>query len=397
MMEIISPSRREHAGKMIELIGKVFSEPAGYFCMRDFARNNLFYGPYDWEASRIGLLDGRIVAHWGVWGYTMRIGSARVRVGGVGCVTMHADYRKRGLMEQTAWASINAMREAGYDMTMLFGIDDYYDRFGYVNAWADGCYCVQLSDMPSERPTVSLKKFALRRWGDIARLYNRQYARFTGTAVRPTFLRIAQGDQWRSYRWNDAHGKVAGYVVAKRRRDAVECIEQCGDPEKVLRVLAMLARRWRCKEVRFTALPYHSLLCRRLRQGNSRAETYFKRSGGPMIRTLNLRSSLGKLTKELSRRLKKSHVADWQGELLIADRRERVALAIDRSRVEIAAATRSKHTIRGGEHIAQLIIGANEPGEIVEAAGIKVTGDARKLIAILFPNQHPQLCGLDRY
>jgi hypothetical protein len=116
-----------------------------------------------------------------------------------------------------------------------------------------------------------------------------------------------------------------------------------------------------------------------------------------MIRTLNLRSTLGKLTRELSRRLKRSHMAAWRGEVLVADPREKVTLAINRSTVSVAPARKSKHSIRGGEHIAQLIIGSDEPGEIVEAAGIKVTGDARKLIEVLFPNQHPRLCGFDEY
>ena len=396
-LELLAPNRRKHATAMVELIAKVFAGEGGYYKLRDFGRCILLHSPYDWSTSRIGLVDGRIVAHWGACDYIMRIGGARVRVGGVTCVVTDADYRKRGFMNGTGWASVNAMRDAGYDMTILFGIDDYYSRFGYVNAWPGERYLVKPSDLPSEPPAVAPRKFALHRREDIVALYNRYYARFTGTAVRPMFRRVPKARKWEGHVWHDARGAVEGYVVTHRHRDALVCVEYCGDAEEALHVLARLARKWKCREVQFPWLHHESSLCKRIRRGNCRVETDLKRSGGPMIRTLNLRSTLGKLTRELSRRLKRSHMAGWRGEVLVADPREKVTLAINRATVSVAPARKSKHSIRGGEEIAQLIIGSDEPGEIVEAAAIKVTGDARKLIEVLFPNQHPLLCALDEY
>ncbi len=396
-LEVTAPNRRKHATVLIDLIGKVFAKEAGYYTLCDFGRGILLHGTYDWAASRIGLIDGRIVTHWGVCGYTMRIGGARVRVGGVTCVATDAEYRKRGLMDRTGRASLGAMRAAGYDMTMLFGIDDFYDRFGYVNAWSPVRYHVNVSELPSGRPGAAPRKFALRTRDDMVAMYNRAYAGLTGTAVRPTFRRAARAKIWEGYAWHDARGAVAGYVVTCRHRGALVCVEYCGDAEQALRVLATLAARWRCRDVWFTVLHDDTPLCKRLRRGNCRVETHRKRSGGPMVRTLNLSATLGKLTREFARRLKRSHMAGWRGEVLIADPRERVTLAINRSTVSLAPARGSRHGIRGGEGIAQLIIGSDEPGEIVEAAGIRVTGDARTLIEVLFPNQHPRLCALDEY
>jgi len=38
-------------------------------------------------------------------------------------------------MAKTVAATIEAMSQVGYDMTVLFGIPDFYHRFGYVRAW----------------------------------------------------------------------------------------------------------------------------------------------------------------------------------------------------------------------------------------------------------------------
>jgi hypothetical protein len=116
-----------------------------------------------------------------------------------------------------------------------------------------------------------------------------------------------------------------------------------------------------------------------------------------MVRTLNLHSALAKMAGELSRRLKQSHVAGWRGKLLVADARERVALAIGRGRVAISSGGASRHAIRGGEEIARLLIGSDHPGEVMDAGAIRAAGDAAAIAEVLFPAQHPMLNAWDKY
>ena len=116
-----------------------------------------------------------------------------------------------------------------------------------------------------------------------------------------------------------------------------------------------------------------------------------------MIRTINLATALRKMSKELGRRLRASHLADWRGRLLVADGREKVILAMDRSRVRALPSGQTKHAIRGGDEVVQLLIGTDEPEETIRAAGIRLSGDARRLVPVLFPNQHPKIGALDRF
>jgi len=397
-LELIAPDQRVHGEAMIDMIAKSFGR---YFHMRDRCRHGyILQSHYDWQTSRIGLIGGRIVTHYGVWGYSMRIGTARVRVGGIGAVATHADFRKSGLMAKTAQETIQAMSQAGYDMSVLFGIADFYHRFGYVRAWPWRRWTVKTEDLPKDKPTVRVRTFKLsqrEKWRrQMEAIYNREYAMLTGTAVRPTYRTV--GDRRDvCYYWLDRRGRVAGYVAVRRHEDHLRCHETCGNAEQALRILARLARRQGCREVRFESLPYDHPLCRRLRGGNCRVEYTYQKSGGAMIRTLSLRSTLAKLTAELSRRLKDSHLATWRGRLLIADPREKVVLAVNRSEVRLASDKRAANAVCGGEEIAQLLIGADEPGEIIEAGKMKTAGRARELAAVLFPHQHPILMQADRF
>ena len=101
-LQVVTPDPEVHLPEMFEMCAKVFSQNLGYFrCYRWCNDAYIGNSHYDWNTATIGLLDGKIVTHFGIWGYVMRIGSARVRTTGVGLVATHVDYRKRGFMGET--------------------------------------------------------------------------------------------------------------------------------------------------------------------------------------------------------------------------------------------------------------------------------------------------------
>ena len=398
-LTVIAPDRRRHAEAAIDLLAKVFSDMYGYYAMRDWCRDvYVLPAHYDWRASRIGLIGERIVTHYGVWDFRMRIGSARVKVGGIGGVATDNDYRKRGLMDRTARASVEAMRAQGYDMSLLFGIGDFYHRYGYVRAWSEAAFVANVWDLPREAPAARIVRFAPRPQTDLAALYNQCYAATTGTAVRPTYTK--RNNPWFEqpigYKWN-RDGKLAGYVLLNRRGAQIVCGEYCGDAEETLRVLGMLGRRWNCREVRFESLPYGCDLVKKLRWGTSRMEVHHHRSGGPLAALLNLPSALRKMEGELSRRVRRSWLADWRGDLLIADGRDEATLSIESGRVRVGDPGSTRDAIRGGDEVVQLLIGTDNPREVLEAARMRVTGDAARLAETLFPEQAPQMSHADRF
>ena len=396
-LALVAPDPARHGEAICDLVSKTFSGD-GFFESRNHCRNGyILNSAYDWKASRIGLVGDRLVTHFGVWDITMRIGKARVRMGGIGGVSTDPEYRKRGLMARTARAAIAAMRECGYDVSVLFGIRDFYHRFGYVRAWSQCDYIVPAGELPKERPAARLRTLKPGPRDDLVRLYNRASARFTGTAVKPARTRRLWQPFVQGRFWTDARGRMAGYVVFRPRDGRLECREACGDPEQVLRALATVARQSACGEIRLEAMPYDSPLIRRVRWGNCRAETHHARCGGAMVATINLASTLEKMRGELQDRLRASHFASWRGDLVVADARQAATLGINRSHVRVTPGGRSRHAIRGGDRVAQLLIGTDDPAEIIRAARMRTTGDALAMARVLFPNEHPVMGLLDRF
>jgi len=390
---LVRPDPRRHAEAIYDLTGKTFGNYWDW--LADCRKRYFGDGFYDWSASTIGILNGEVVTHWGIWGYDMRIGRSNVRVAGVGGVATHAEMRKRGLMTRTGLAAVEASRQARYDMSVLFGRWDFYDRFGYVASWPWQTYVVSIDRLPKGPAGVKLRKFATESEADIVRLYNCYSAGLTGSAVRPTYVEPRK--TWQRFMWHKGR-TPAGYVIIGRSGTNFELADHAGDAECVLRVVAQLARQRGIKEAKFVALHYHTALARLLRRGYCKVELQYVKSGGAMVRTLELASTLKKISPELSARLKASEMCDWRGKLLIADKREKVALKIGRAKVVAApAAGRFKHAVRGGEEIAQLLIGTEQPREVAEAGRMRLAGDAGKLIEALFPIQYPMLAAPDMF
>jgi predicted N-acetyltransferase YhbS len=398
-LTVRSPDRAADAAAVVELVSMTFGN---YFQIRrESVGFGLLESHYDWAASAVGLVGERIVSHWGVWDYRMRIGRATVRCGGIGSVATHADHREKGYMARTAPHSIAQMRARGYALSILIGIHGFYDRFGYVPAWRESSWRLDRKDLPPFAGRAPrLARVPLAPSPEIVRLHNRWNAGLTGTAVRPTYTKGIY--HWprlapEAWLWRDAAGRAAGHLLVSEDRNVLVALEATGDPDAVLAALGTLAARRGLRELRLETLPYGSALARRLRSLHCRYEQWFVPNGDAMVRVVDLASCLRAMEPELSARLGASELDGYRGTLLVRGPEGAVGLALDRGRVRVVPAAVGRSAVRAGWHLAQLLIGTDDPMETCEAGKIRLSGDAARLVRVLFPAQHPQLQLGDRY
>lgn len=397
----IAPDRRD-ADAVLEVVGRQWPFVSG-----EINSGRITESHYDWATSRIGVVDGQTVTHFGVYEIAMRVGVARLRTAGVQLVTTLADHRGQGLMTDTARAALDAMRAGGYDLSVVCNADEdadgLYRKLGFVSAWPETSVSVAVEDLPPEPPGVEIREYVPGRRPELApilaELHNRENEAVTGTAVRPTYLRTKMPDDGDAgWLWADERGRPLGYVHGARAEHPEPGtfwqVDSAGDPETRLRVLRSLASRSGCATVYFDRQPLRSPLGRRLRRLRCIQHTRHRPTGGWLIRVLNLHSAFEKIAPELSERLARSGT-QWSGALMLSDGEESVALRIEGAHVEIAAWERSPHAVLGGPEIAQLLVGTRDPEATAEAEGTRLTGDAHRLVRVLFPAQDPQMCNED--
>ncbi len=408
MIQIV-PATADRAEELFELCAKCFSGGGGYFRMLEHCRGGYWAGSsYDWPVSLMAVDGGRIVSHFGSWKYRMRVGKARLVTAGIGAVMTHGDYRKRGLVRKL-WAEfLPAIRRAGYDFTILFGIRDLYHRLDYVQVWPNTSCAVKTESLPAGPGDLKMRVVAPQQVlcdrGAVMRIYNRENATRTGTAERPLYT-LAHGlvDKWQCRTLCDAGGRVRGYVVTKADGDELAVLEvgglgrSCG-MARLLAAVRLLARRAGARKVRFADISHDHPVCRALRLGDCSVEMRHSRSGGAMGLVVSLRGCLEAMAGELSDRLARSRMSGFGGTVSIRSADETVSLKLAGGKVRVApGGGRTSHRILAGPSVARLIVGSESPEVLAEQGQVRFRGDALELAEAMFPPQWPALNNLDRF
>ena len=362
-----------------------------------FCDNYIGNSHYDWNVSRLVLDGDKLVHHWGVWGYQMRVESLKLKVAGIGAVVTHPDYRKQGLMYRAAQDSFEAMAQDGYDLSILRG--RHYVKMGYARAWNYVTYRFKLEDFPLTEPAPDYQPLKLENVPEMDACYNQAHAAFTGTAIRPTFYNRHPEDLC-VYAWRDADSRLAGYVratPAEEEPKTLLCLEAAGDPRQALAVLSDLFKRGGYEKLACFTLPHPHPLLQFLRKGACIVEDRYFDISGWRVRLISLASTLQKLTPLLENRLADSRFADWQGSLLLDAGEQKAVLSIERGKVTLTREGSTPHSLRGGADIARFLIGSDDPDEIIRQAGMDCNGLAQPLARALFPNLHPMMSHWDEY
>lgn len=393
-MKIIKPDVNKHLLPIAQLAADSFT---GGKYVDQFSQNYIGNSHYDWDVSRLAMDNDKVIHHWGVWGYQMRLESIQLKVAGIGAVVTHEDYRKQGWMHKAAQASFEAMRQNGYDLSILRG--RHYMKMGYARAWNYVNYRFTPDDISGVEIKKTYQPLGVERIREMDELYNQTHAHFTGTAVRPTYLNRHPEDIG-VYAWFDDNGKLEGYVrvfPAEDNPKILQCLEAAGDPQQGLAVLADLFKKGDHEKLTCFTLPHGHPMVQFLRRGSCIVEDRYFDISGWRVRIINLHSALEKMTYLLEERLSQSQFADWNGSLNLDGEKWKAMLRIKNCKVEITNGKAGKNVIRGGADIARFLIGSDEPDEIIRQADMECTGIAVSLVRVLFPNLHPMMSHWDEY
>jgi GNAT acetyltransferase-like protein len=118
----------------------------------------------------------------------MRIGDAVVRMDGIGGVETDEAFRNRGYMRKVMETCVEIMISGDGAISTLFGIQDFYPKFGYATAGPEPTVALPLPENPSEiSPIPSGWKFRPLIPGDmpaVMRIYHETTRRATGALRR---------------------------------------------------------------------------------------------------------------------------------------------------------------------------------------------------------------------
>lgn len=379
------------------------------------------------------LLNEQIVSFLTIIPLTIAIGCARVTVAGIGGVETVETQRKKGYSRQVLEAGIQHMRQGPAALSMLYGIPDFYPKFGFATAGPE--YALQLRSLA--RPAVGPAGWTMRcaRTDDVP-VIHQLYEQYTTQAVGAV-LRSPTGHVWSTLdaltTGADAaetdecrvvispSGTVEGYAWRGKHFWPVTSDFESEYPNSLVigEVMAIttpaseavlaVCRAWGAQATTAKGDPVNAVVLSLPPEGpiyaaSLRQDARLLTSSGPaenfMARTLDVARLLQALEPELTTR--RRTVPAPPGASLRLETEIGAAtlnIANDGVRVDTAVATaqRPSMTLRLPQtELMRLALGALPPTDILDRLEVPPDDRTRAIMEGLFPQRHPYLHLPDR-
>jgi predicted acetyltransferase len=308
----------------------------------------------------------------------------------------------KGYMRVLFEDTVRYMVDESYDCSMLFGIPNFYPKFGYAVCLPFAKVTIQTRD--AELAKVDAKSCTTRPIapGDlpaIVDLYNQRNADRTCTLVRSAeyFKGFNRGTHWNqpaeAIILLDAQGAFAGYAAWDKSAQAVNVMEvESVDPSfypALLHEFARQAIEKRCDHISLFMPPDHPFAEFMQRYGCEWTIQYMRHSDG-MIRLLNQDSLFEKIVLELQRRTARVRVA--AGALTFETDLGATTINLHEGVVRVTPGTQSDQVIKlPQDKLAQLVVGYRSASDLLTDPAIQACGDARPLLDTLFPKCQPHV------
>ncbi len=362
------------------------------------------------------LLDDAVVSGLRIFHRDMRIGSAAVTFGGIGWVETDEAFRKRGFARRTLEEAQRYCTEMGFDVAVLFGIEDFYERWGYAPAIPGHTVDLQTTDLPESmhglraEGATGTHRNAIR---DVYSALNRTRScsaiRSEGVwpYVRPT--EHTRGDVGLCGHFatevllNDAED-LRGYVsaVVDRDDDCLPVLEYGYTEGSVFAGLAALIGRMareRSRDRVAIEAPPDEPFIEYLRGYGCSVLTTYQRTGSGMLRIISLEPLVTKLCPELTKRLRRSPLADWGGDVVLETDMGNVGLSIRDRQVTVASDRAGlAHTVAIPQNkLVQAITGFRDVATLALDEDVHCPPEALDVVRALFPTGHPYMWWDDRF
>lgn len=348
---------------------------------------------------RLELIAGsEIVSSLEVYNLEMRIGGVRVRCGGVGAVHTSPEHRLKGYATRVMERAVHVMQREGYHLSALFGIADFYHRFGYASCLVECESTVSARDALDTQARFATREFRVSDAPVIASLCEAEQARRTGSIVRKPAT-------WKGFRWSshwservDAFVVVDGDVIlgyaAYDPRPSHFVVGEVGYVGPVvfstlLSRLAQMAVQRKEDQLRMF-LPPDSLFLEYCHRYGCRTEITYSRDSDGMGRLLDQKGTLELLYPLLAHRLAAGGLGGWGGTLVVC-----TELGTDRLCFGEGGPTATLAVPQW--MLAQVLLGYRSVADVLLESVYQAAPDVLAALNLMFPTGYPYIWAADRF
>jgi predicted acetyltransferase len=400
-LEVRGVADTEDRAQAHDLMAKAFGP--NYFDVVQQLDNVLArYPGFQTEHTRIAVRNGQLAGTLRITTDTIRIGEARLKMGGFGWVAVDGEFRKQGVATLLIEDALAYMRNHNYHVSMLFGVVDFYHRFGFATMLSD--YLTSVDVLEAENATHPPYRVRAGKPGDIRaihKLHSKDESDVACSIVRSTAHVTNQWERWKAVKviTND-QGKVRGYFLPRLTQDGllieeigIADIDACG---ALLHACATLAIEGHAPQVQFAAPPSHPFL-KYLLRFESKYEMRVKRNRDGMMAAVNVGEALESMIPEWESHLAMCSLYGERAEVALLVDKKPYRVRANRGAIDVAAQSGSNKVSLSGAEFVQLLCGYRYLDEVLATRRRIITQPGRDLLQVLFPKRTPFVWPIDHF
>ena len=354
------------------------------------------------EHTRIVLWKGELAGSLRLNTETIRLGEARLKMGGFCWVSTAPRHRHKGVCRALMLGTLQYMKAHNYHVSLLFGIPNFYHQFGFVTTLADCAVVVEVAEVPPSFASAyrmregkpgdipAVRKIHAADDSEVACSLLRTSAHITNKWERRKGLRVLTSE----------HGKVVAYFIARGKGDHLSVSEvgaaDHADFRELLGACAKVAAEEAAGRIRFLVPPPHPF-ARFLLQYKSVHEMHVVRDCGGMMAFVNIAEALENLIPEWESLLAKSAAREFRTEVTLFVDRAPYRIRANRGAVDIAQLSGGNKVSLSAADLMHLVTGYRYLEDVLNARRRLISPEARALLATLFPKRCPYVWDFDRF
>ncbi|NOZ56214.1 MAG: GNAT family N-acetyltransferase [Calditrichaeota bacterium] len=388
----------EEAATTAELIARVFPRDPSYLRLTTWYRWMLRHPDHRWDFVRVVEMDGRIVSHLLIVERQVQMRHGVLRAAGLSVVATLQEFQRRGLNRRLIEEALEYVKQAGFAISLLDGIPDYYDRYGYAVVMPKYEVRVKTASALRVEPEVEVTEVQAEEAGEwvseLKRLYDREVRSLVGPARRDEtywrwllekggklLLAKKSGKKLLAYCWIDESAAVVEEAVG----------EEPGAVRSLLAVLARKAKEEIAPELRLRIHPDAGFARSLLLDVGGEVVVNYPRNAGWMGRMLDLEKVLeASLPAEETKQVELCFDTDL-GQVV-------VQVGPEGRKVQVGTCGGEAGRVKlRQDHLLQLVYGYVSAEELANRGLLEANPETVATLSKVFPRTNPVLFPRDHF
>jgi predicted acetyltransferase len=385
-----------------DLISKVYNYRDYYEHYEDIILRFSQHPEYKFSDTVVAEINNEIVGHLKIVPQILKFGSCYIKSGGFAGVCVKTPLRKKGIARMMIEFTLEKLEKENYDVALLFGIPDFYHRFGFVPVFKEFQALIEVKKVQANKKIekYQIKDFEEKYSTKLWKIYHKYLDKFPFFPLRSFKLWDYRKKFLESLKIIFLNERPIGYLSLNCEEDNIKVEELMSRENReiykfILNYLKEEASKRYKKQIKIYLPGIHPFF-KYLKGEDLTYQIKYRKNSFALGKILNFGSLFSKLLPELSKNLKNSPYSSLR-KINFCINKEVYTLDFENQKLRNEKISNNLNLKLPSEFVTQILFGYDDVYSLSFRYNIKFSREKLDLLNFLFPPQNTLMFPVDRF